>query len=162
MNLNDLIETGKIFVSLELKRMFPPNDLDKAPPAVFNPEEAVEVFQRTLENVPDMTLAAAFLNIKMKVNALSVISTGQTDRTQVNKHKIFSTALLTNSQGIIIFSNVPSGEHTEISPTMLKLARDLIKMGKALDIEILDYIVIGHGGYTSLKEENLIAFPRRK
>ena len=59
-----------------------------------------------------------------------------------------------NCPSVIVVHNHPSGD-PEPSHEDSDVTRELIAAGKALDIEVLDHIVIGRDGFVSLKERGL-------
>ena len=46
---------------------------------------------------------------------------------------------------MIVAHNHPSGDPTP-SPEDISVTRDLVAAGKLMDIELLDHLIIGHGG----------------
>ncbi|MBN1148414.1 MAG: hypothetical protein JXA78_14235 [Anaerolineales bacterium] len=50
--------------------------------------------------------------------------------------------------------NHPSGDPAP-SPDDIALTRSIVQVGKLMDIEVLDHLVIGQGRHVSLKERGL-------
>jgi len=57
---------------------------------------------------------------------------------------------MASAAAIIIAHNHPSGDSTP-SDADIKITRDLIRAGQLLKIEVLDHIVMGNPGHTSLR-----------
>jgi DNA repair protein RadC len=57
-----------------------------------------------------------------------------------------------------VVHNHPSGE-TDPSEDDLAVTRRLIEAGEILGIRLLDHVIVGVEGYTSLKETARIGFP---
>lgn len=70
---------------------------------------------------------------------------------QIRIAEIFRPALRYNAPFIIVAHNHPSGD-PEPSPEDITITRALVGMGRELDIEVIDHLIIGHGRYTSLRE----------
>jgi len=80
------------------------------------------------------------------------LSSGGTSGTVVDMKMIFALALLTNSHGILICHNHPSGN---ISPSNadIVLSKSIKQAGKLLTIELIDHLIINADGcYHSLSD----------
>jgi DNA repair protein RadC len=68
---------------------------------------------------------------------------------------VFAPAIERRAASIVLAHNHPSGD-PEPSDDDLALTRRLVQAGILLGIEVLDHLVIGHGGYVSLKSRGLM------
>jgi len=102
-------------------------------------EEAQEVF------------GVLILNTKNKIVAVHEVSRGALDISIVHPREVFKPAVLHNAAAIICFHNHPSGDPTP-SEIDIKITKRLVEAGEILGIQILDHIIVGDEGYTSLKE----------
>jgi DNA repair protein RadC len=68
--------------------------------------------------------------------------------------ELFKEAIRRNAAAVILIHNHPSGDPTP-SPDDVAVTRAIVEVGKLLDIEVLDHLVIGAGRYISLKERGL-------
>jgi len=66
--------------------------------------------------------------------------------------EVFRSAVIRNCPSVIVAHNHPSGDPTP-SPEDMEVTRQLVDAGKALDIELLDHLIIGNPRYVSLKEK---------
>jgi DNA repair protein RadC len=57
---------------------------------------------------------------------------------------------MASASAIVVCHNHPSGDPSP-SEADIKITRDLIRAGQLLKIEVLDHIVVGHPGHTSLR-----------
>lgn len=98
-----------------------------------------------------------FLNRRNKVIAVYKVSEGGTAGTVVDLKLIFSPALLCNAHGIILCHNHPSA-NTSPSQQDIDLTRKTVAAGKAIDIPILDHIILSpeEGQYLSFADDGLI------
>jgi DNA repair protein RadC len=64
--------------------------------------------------------------------------------------EVFREAVKLNTASILVAHNHPSGDPTP-SPEDVAVTRALVEAGKLLDIEVLDHVIIGRSGYSSLK-----------
>jgi len=80
------------------------------------------------------------------------VSSGGTSGTIVDPKIIFSIALSSGAQAIMISHNHPSGN---IMPSQLdiKLTKELVQAGKLLSIPVLDHLIISENEYYSFADE---------
>ncbi|GGG19926.1 DNA repair protein [Dokdonia pacifica] len=87
-----------------------------------------------------------------QVIAISEISIGGTTGTLVNTKEIVQLALLTNTSGVIIAHNHPSGKLCA-SASDRKITYRIKKILSLLDIKLLDHIILTSESYTSFADE---------
>lgn len=97
------------------------------------------------------------LDCRMRVIGLNTVSVGALTQTIVSPRDVFKPALLSNACYIIVAHNHPSGS-LDPSPEDWVVTHRLVDVGKALDVRVLDHIILGDGGYRSLFRENPRAF----
>ncbi len=73
----------------------------------------------------------------------------------VSPAEVFRPAVVKAVPQLVVVHNHPSGD-PEPSRDDIKLSKDLIEAGRLLGIELLDHVVIGSDGRTSLKRHGLI------
>jgi DNA repair protein RadC len=91
----------------------------------------------------------ALLSQNNQILGISKIGMGATSETTVNIKEILQLAIKTNSSGVIICHNHPSG-HLEPSTYDLKLTKKIMNACELLDIVLHDHIIITSEGYHSL------------
>lgn len=95
------------------------------------------------------------LDTKNKVIAIETISIGTINQSLVHPREVFRSAIMKNSNSIILAHNHPSGDPTPSREDILITER-LIKAGEYLGIKILDHLVIGKNKFISLREKKLV------
>jgi DNA repair protein RadC len=95
------------------------------------------------------------LSTKNKVIGAHILSIGSLNSTIVNPREVFKSAMLNNASSIIMFHNHPSGDPTP-SKDDIEMTKRLYDVGKLLDIDVLDHVVVGENRFVSLKEQGLI------
>jgi len=83
------------------------------------------------------------------------ISNGGISGTVVDPKKIFSLALENTASSIVLCHNHPSG-NIQPSEADIKLTKKIKDAGIALDINVLDHIIIGNESYFSFSDEGLL------
>lgn len=96
-----------------------------------------------------------YLDPKNKAITQEVISIGIVNATMAHPREVFYPAILHNASSIIVAHNHPSGD-TEPSTDDLNVTARLVAAGKLLGIEVIDHVIVGLEGYTSLREKGLI------
>ena len=95
------------------------------------------------------------LNRANKVLGKYRVSSGGMTGTVADAKVIFRIALENQAVSILLFHNHPSG-NLKPSEADIKLTRRLKQAGEAIEIAVLDHIIIASGGFFSLADENLL------
>jgi len=91
------------------------------------------------------------------------ISKGILDACLVHPREVFKEAIRACAAAVVLVHNHPSGDPSP-SREDIKLTRQLIEVGRIMDIEVLDHVVVGAKsdrsptGFTSLRESGLVSF----
>lgn len=96
-----------------------------------------------------------FLDQKNKIIADEIQQQGTIDRTPIFPREVVKRALELGAAKLIMVHNHPSGDPTP-SQGDIDVTQKVIKAAKELNIEILDHLIIGRFGHTSLRENRLI------
>lgn len=114
-------------------------------------EDMVDIFRKLItEEKIDLKefFVIALLSQNNQILGISKISMGATSGTTVNIKEILQLAIKTNSSGVILCHNHPSG-HLEPSNCDLKLTRKIKMACDLFDIALQDHIIITSEGYRS-------------
>jgi DNA repair protein RadC len=87
-----------------------------------------------------------------RVLGICTISTGGTAGTVVDPKVVFAAGLKANASSIILSHNHPSG-NLQPSEQDRRLTRRLVEIGRALDLPIVDHVILGPEGYFSFADE---------
>lgn len=122
---------------------------------ISNSESAATIFRDFID--PNQLDYKEFFIILLlthahQVIAISEISIGCTHATLVNIKEIVQQALLTNTSGVIICHNHPSGELTKSASDEAITKRIKGALG-LLDMKLLDHIILTTESYTSFADE---------
>lgn len=96
-----------------------------------------------------------FLDVQHNVLGVQTVSIGTDSRANVYPKEIFKTALLTNSQSIILVHNHPSGNCIP-SPDDFNLTKKLMQGADLLGIIILDHVILSHKSIFSFQENGIM------
>lgn len=138
-------------VAISYKTNVKPNDRLK----ISTAEDAYQILKNiyndeTVEHHEEFVIL--FLNRAMHVLGWAKTSVGGINAAIVDIRIVFQNALLTNSVGLIISHNHPSGI-TKPSEEDKKLTKKIVEGGKLLDIEVKDHVIFARNSYYSFAEE---------
>ena len=86
---------------------------------------------------------------------LGEISVGSLDSSLAHPREVFSEAIKNKAASVILAHNHPSGD-PEPSEDDLIVTKKLVKVGKVVNIEVLDHVIITKNSFVSFKEKNII------
>jgi len=117
-----------------------------------------DVFDLLLPELTDNYYEAFYVILLDRANKVLRklnISNGGVSGTVVDPKKIFKLALDHNASSIILAHNHPSN-NLKPSDNDIKLTKKLQHAGKALDIPVLDHVIVGNDNYYSFADEGLL------
>jgi DNA repair protein RadC len=95
------------------------------------------------------------LDVKHRLLGVSTVSVGTADHTFMAPREIFRDALLAGASALFVAHNHPSGDPTP-SADDRQVTRRLAQAGVMLGIDLLDHLVVGDPGWTSLAREGVL------
>ncbi len=96
-----------------------------------------------------------YLNRKNAVIADETLQEGTVDQTPVYPREVLRRALDLQASAVILVHNHPSGDPSP-SPQDIATTRKIVEAAKALEVSVLDHIVIGRRGHWSFREQNML------
>lgn len=139
-----------IIAAVELgKRAF--SSIPDLPTIIENPETAAALLAGQLMWQSQERFAVLLLDIKHRLLGTQVISIGTATETIAHPRDIFREVIRQGATRVIVAHNHPSGQ-LEPSPEDLCLTRQLLSGAKFLDIPLLDHLILGNGGFSSLRQ----------
>lgn len=140
----------------EVKMSYSPKIDLKTAPQISGSNFAGKCFA---ENWEDLEYIERFkvmlLNRSNKVKGIITISIGGTTACIVDVKIVLQAAILSNSNGIIIAHNHPSG-NLNPSAEDIKITKSIKEACKFHDIGLLDHIIITTDGFYSFADEGLL------
>jgi DNA repair protein RadC len=112
-------------------------------------------FSNEIGNLTQERLVALFLNTKNEVLAYSVITQGTINQSIANPRDILQRALLTNSAGLIIAHNHPSGDLTP-SEDDKRTTKRLKECCEMMGIMLLDHFIVSEESHLSFASQGLL------
>jgi DNA repair protein RadC len=123
--------------------------------SINSPADAAALVQSEMSLLDKEHLRTILLDRRNRVLEIVEVYQGSVNSSQVRVGEIFQAAVSRNASALVVIHNHPSGDPTP-SPDDVAVTRAIVQAGKLLDIDLLDHLVIGHGGkWVSLKERGL-------
>lgn len=144
---------NRIRAALELGRRYmtePKPEMTR----ITSPADAANLLMNQMMHLEQEHLVIIMLNTRNSIIGIETIYKGSVNTSVVRIAELYRPAIRHNAVAIIVAHNHPSGDPSP-SPEDVNVTRQIVKMGKELDITCLDHLVIGHQRYVSLKERNL-------
>jgi DNA repair protein RadC len=113
--------------------------------------DAVALVRMDLMYLDHEQLRVLVLNTKHQVLANLCLYQGTINGMNLRPAEVFRSAIARNASNLIICHNHPSGD-PQPSPEDEEATQRLVEAGQALEIAVLDHLIIGNPGYVSLKE----------
>jgi DNA repair protein RadC len=95
------------------------------------------------------------LNHKNVILFIELIAIGRNNRVNVHPPDVFRMAIYKLASRTILVHNHPSGE-LKISDTDKNLTDKLLKVGKIIEIDVIDHLIISEKNYTSFEDVGVL------
>src|SRR6056297_1136252 len=105
-------------------------------------EDVYNYFKDDLENEKQENFYILILNNRNHIIKSEFITRGVLDASIIHPREIFKPAIKNSAAKIILIHNHPSGD-PEPSQEDLNITKTIIKLGKEMDIKVLDHVIIG-------------------
>jgi len=126
---------------------------------IRSPNALFEYLKVSMSHLNREEFRLLHLNRAKELIAEEVLFKGTLDSSPVYPREIVEAALRKKSSALILAHNHPTSL-PEASQEDILLTNDLVKACWTVDIPILDHIIIGRGGFMSMKRENPEIFER--
>lgn len=121
---------------------------------IRTPQDVAALLQAEMAFLDQEHFRVLVLNTKNQVMAMPDVFVGSVNSTTIRTAEVFREAVRANCPAIIAVHNHPSGD-PEPSSEDAAVTRELVAAGKALDVELVDHVVVARDGFVSLKERRL-------
>jgi DNA repair protein RadC len=125
-------------------------------PSLRSPRAVFELLEPRARGLEQETFWSLLLDGKQRLRRVVPISTGTLTASLVHPREVFRAAIREAAAALVVAHNHPSGD-PEPSAEDLAVTERLRQAGEVLGIPLQDHVVIGDGGYVSLRER--LRFP---
>jgi DNA repair protein RadC len=123
----------------------PPDDRAQ----ISTPDDAVALLRPLFDGQDRECGVLLALDTRHRVIATTVVSIGTAAHTFLAPREVFRDALLSGASAIVVAHNHPSGD-ADPSDDDRRITRRLADAGATMGIELLDHLVLGDPGWTSM------------
>ncbi len=127
---------------------------------IYSPKQVYEFVRPQLRDLKKEVFKVIFLNARNQILEVHTVSQGTLVESLVPFREIFSLANRYGATNVVCVHNHPSGS-PEPSTDDIKTTRALVIAGEALQIPLLDHIIVGENRYYSFSESGEIENFRR-
>ena len=125
--------------------------------AITGPNEAAKMMMIRLRGRELEELYVMSLDGHLHILSIDVVALGQPNTATFRVADLFGPPVRHHATSMIMFHNHPTG-NPEPSPADIATTKDMVDLGKTLEIELLDHVIIGQGRFTSIRERGLVKF----
>lgn len=118
---------------------------------IIKPKDILKLVKTAVGDTDREYFMVINLNNQNLPNSIEITSIGSLTETMVSPREVFKSAIVSNSARIILCHTHPSGS-TSPSDADIKITNALVKIGKFLDIPVIDHLIVGGESVYSLME----------
>jgi len=122
-----------------------------ARPSLRSPRAVFELLAPHVQGLEQETFWSLALDGKQRLRRLVAVSTGTLTASLVHPREVFRGAVRQAAAALIVAHNHPSGD-PEPSAEDLAVTERLRQAGEVLGIPLQDHVIVGEGGFVSLRE----------
>jgi DNA repair protein RadC len=126
---------------------------------IENPRHLFEYLKASMSNLSREEFRVLHLNRSKHLIAEEVLFRGTVDRSPVYTREVIESALRKKASAIIFAHNHPTGQ-AEASHEDVELTRSLVNACRAVDIPVLDHVIVGNNDFLSMRQESPEIFDR--
>jgi DNA repair protein RadC len=147
-------KAAQLLAAVEIGRRLAEAGTGEPQPALQSPEDVYQRVKYGMQSLAQEHLRVLLLDTRNRLLRECDVYVGSLNTSMVRIGEVFREAIQRGAASMIVVHNHPSGDPSP-SPEDVAVTRALVQAGELLDIEVLDHVVIGRGGYTSLKAKGL-------
>lgn len=120
---------------------------------ITSSKDVYDLIKNEMINELQEKLIVLYLDNRNNLIDKKTIFIGTVNQSSIHPRDVFREAVKLNSVKIILSHNHPAGS-IEPSYSDLHMTNKFISIGKLMEIEVLDHLIIGNNDYYSFKESN--------
>jgi DNA repair protein RadC len=152
---DDTVKALKVSAMFELFRRTNRLKVQGFSTKIQSAEDVYHYFADRLAEKKKEYFYALCLDTKNRIISETLVSVGILDASLIHPREVFNPAVKASCHAVILVHNHPSGE-AEASNADIEVTKMLYNAGDIIGISILDHIIIGKQGYSSMKEKGII------
>jgi DNA repair protein RadC len=122
---------------------------------VTSPKDVFELVGEEIQALNHEIIKLISLDPQNRLINCETISDGAIDITLLRPREVFESAFKNSATFIILVHNHPSGS-PEPSGSDIEVTKKLVRLGRMLGIWLQDHVIIGNGGFVSLRARGIV------
>ena len=118
---------------------------------IASPNDVFTLLKYDMITLQQEVLIALFLDVKTNLITKKQIYKGGLTQSLIHPREVFKYAVKYSAYSLILVHNHPSGDPTP-SKQDIEVTKRFDEIGKLLQIELLDHIIIANNNYLSIKD----------
>ena len=119
---------------------------------IDNPHHLFEYLKVSMSNLSREEFRVLHLNRSKHLIAEEVLFRGTVNESSIYTREVIESALRKKASALIFAHNHPTGP-AEASQEDVEFTRSLINACRAVDIPVLDHVIVGNDGFLSMRQE---------
>jgi len=147
------VKACQVVATFELGRRFFLEDKGRIP-TIKGPEDVFKHLSE-MKKLQKEHFRGLYLNTRNRLIHDEIISMGTLNLSLIQPREGFRPAIEYSAAALILAHNHPSGD-PEPSEDDIKVTRQIAEVGKLMEIDVLDHVIIGEERFVSLRERGVI------
>lgn len=122
---------------------------------IAGPRDVFELVGREIQGLRHEVIKLISLDPQNRLINCETISDGGVDITLLRPREVFESAFKNSAAFVILVHNHPSGS-PEPSESDIEVTKKLARAGRMVGIRFQDHVIIGNGGFVSLRARGII------
>jgi DNA repair protein RadC len=122
---------------------------------ITSPADVSALLSSRMVDLPQEQLRLLTLSVKNDLLGEHLVYQGTLNSAPVRPADVFRRGLADNAAAIIAVHNHPSGDPAPSGADM-QLTRQLVEVGRAMEMPILDHVILARQGWVSLRDRGLM------
>jgi DNA repair protein RadC len=153
-------KAAQLLAALELgRRLVATTPEDR--PIVLSPMDVQHLLEPEMGLLEQEHLRVLLLNARNQLTRVHEVYKGTLSKVELRVAEVLQPAVRDGCASIILVHNHPSGDPTPSAPDIV-LTAQLVRAAQALDIELLDHIILARGRVFSMQEAGMGFPPKPK
>ncbi len=146
-------KAAELKAALELGRRLRSEEPETRP-SIRTPSEVQNLLGPTMGFLDHEEVRVLLLNTKNQVLTEKLVYRGSVNSAGIRVAEVFKDAIQYNAPAIILVHNHPSGDPAP-SPEDIAVTRRIVSAGTALDVDVLDHVIVTQRAFVSMKGQGL-------
>ena len=143
------VKACQVVATFELGRRFFLEEKGRIP-TIKGPEDVFKHLSE-MRKLTKEHFRGLYLNTRNRLIYDEIISMGTLNLSLIQPREVFRPAIEYSAAALIVAHNHPSGD-PEPSEDDIKVTQQIVEVGKLMEIDVLDHVIIGEERFVSLKE----------